>query len=95
MGFGSHHEPERTCVGCRSKAAKADLVRVARDPEGRVTVDQPGRLGGRGAYVHRKEECLARASRSGALERALKARLTPAQAATLMKELRESIGEHA
>lgn len=95
MGLSRRTEPERTCVGCRSKASKADLVRVARYPDGRVTVDRTGRVAGRGAYLHRRGECLARACRSGALERALKAGLTSAQAATLMKQLRESIGEHA
>jgi uncharacterized protein len=90
---GDRREPERTCVGCRIRAPKADLVRVVRRPGGGVAVDGTRRAAGRGAYVHRAVDCLDRAARSGALTRALKVGLTPAEAASLMTELRETIGE--
>ena len=80
------------CVGCRSRSAKADLVRVVRMPGGKVQVDASGRHAGRGAYVHRSPDCLARAARAGALARGLKARLAVPEAASLMQELREALG---
>jgi len=92
---GVRHEPERTCVGCRSKAPKPELVRVVRPPGGTATVDPTGKAPGRGAYVHRADECLARAARSGVLGRALKSGLSREETASLMKELKEAIGEHA
>ena len=45
------HIPERTCVACGSKKPKAELVRVARSPQGKVSVDHTGKAPGRGAYV--------------------------------------------
>ncbi len=61
--------PERQCVGCRTKKPKRELIRVVRSPEGAVSLDT-GRLPGRGAYLCRSAECLKRARKSRALERA-------------------------
>lgn len=46
-------------------------MRVVRTPEGSITLDLKGKVSGRGAYVCRKEDCLKRAVKSRALERAL------------------------
>ena len=46
------------------------MIRVVRSPEGEVSLDFKGKLPGRGAYVCPKQECLARARKSRALERA-------------------------
>ena len=45
------HIPERTCVACGTKKPKAQLVRIARSPQGTVSVDPVGKAPGRGAYV--------------------------------------------
>ena len=45
------HIPERTCVACSDKKPKTALVRLARSPQGVVSVDLTGRAPGRGAYV--------------------------------------------
>ncbi len=45
------HIPERTCIGCGNKKPKVELVRVARSPQGQVSVDNTGKAPGRGAYV--------------------------------------------
>lgn len=64
-------EPVRTCVGCRQRSAKSDLVRVV--AAGTVLQPDPrGRLPGRGAYLHRSSDCLALAVRRGAFARALR-----------------------
>jgi len=64
-------EPVRTCVGCGARGAPRELVRL-RVVDGRVEVDA-GRSGGRGAWVHAREACLARAERRRAYGRALRA----------------------
>ena len=43
--------PTRTCVLCRERRNKGDLLRIVRTPEGQVVFDRSGRLDGRGAYV--------------------------------------------
>ena len=67
--------PMRQCVGCREMKPKKELIRVVRSPEGAVSLDFKGRLPGRGAYVCPDAECLKRAKRSKALERAFSAPL--------------------
>ena len=62
--------PLRQCTGCREMKPKKELIRVVRSPEGEVSLDFKGKLPGRGAYVCPKQECLARARKSRALERA-------------------------
>jgi predicted RNA-binding protein YlxR (DUF448 family) len=64
-------EPVRTCLGCRQRASRSELVRiVARD--GRAVVDTTARLPGRGAWVHPAPGCVASVIRRNALGRALR-----------------------
>ena len=65
--------PERTCVGCRERAAKSELLRIVVD-EGEVVPDPRGTLPGRGAYVHPASVCLDLAVRRRAFPRAFKAK---------------------
>ena len=62
--------PQRMCVGCREKRDKKDLLRVVRTPEGQLVLDATGKKSGRGAYVCPDPECLKKARKSRALERA-------------------------
>ena len=62
--------PMRQCVGCREMKDKKSLIRVVRSPEGEISLDFVGKKPGRGAYVCRDVECLKRARKSRALERA-------------------------
>ena len=69
------HVPSRTCVACRTERPKRELVRLVRSPEGSVSVDETGKLNGRGAYLCQDPECWTLAQRRRALERALKVSL--------------------
>lgn len=62
--------PIRQCTGCREMKPKRELIRVVRSPEDEISIDFRGKKPGRGAYVCRSEECLKRAVKSKALERA-------------------------
>lgn len=64
-------EPVRTCVGCRVRAAKSDLLRVVA-VEGVLLPDPRGTSPGRGAHLHLDRECLALAERRRAFPRALR-----------------------
>ncbi|GHF92057.1 DNA-binding protein [Streptomyces thermodiastaticus] len=64
--------PERTCVGCRERAAKTELLRIVAI-EGACVPDPRGTLPGRGAYVHPALVCLDQAVRRRAFTRALRA----------------------
>ena len=79
--------PVRQCVGCREHRPKRELVRVVRSPEGAVSLDFSGKANGRGAYLCRNPECLRKAVRARALERACSAQVPEAVMARLEKEL--------
>ena len=51
--------PMRMCVGCREMKPKKELLRIVRSPEGEISVDRTN------------AECLHRARKIKALERAL------------------------
>ena len=63
--------PQRQCVGCREMKDKKALLRVVKAPDGTVSLDFGGKKPGRGAYVCHDVECLKKARKSRALERAL------------------------
>ncbi|MEV6398627.1 YlxR family protein [Streptomyces sp. NPDC051907] len=63
--------PERTCVGCRERAAKSDLLRIVATEDACVP-DHRGTLPGRGAYVHPASVCLDLAVRRRAFPRAFR-----------------------
>ena len=67
--------PLRQCVGCREHKPKPELIRVVRSPEGEVSLDFKGKKPGRGAYVCPDPNCLKKARKSRALERAFSAPL--------------------
>ena len=70
--------PMRMCVGCREMKPKAQLLRVVRPQEGEVRIDRTGKASGRGAYICPRPECLKKAQKSRALERALDAKIDEA-----------------
>ena len=79
--------PMRMCVGCREMKEKKSLIRVVRSPEGEVSLDPTGKKSGRGAYVCREGECLARALKQRQLERQLQAEMGPEVSAALQEAL--------
>ena len=62
--------PMRQCLGCREMKPKPELLRVVRSPEGEISLDTRGKKPGRGDICP-NSECLRRAVKSRALDRAL------------------------
>ena len=65
-------EPVRTCVGCRGRENKSDLIRLVRS-DGLIMVDVRRTQPGRGAYLHPRRKCWEQAFHRRALTRALPA----------------------
>lgn len=63
--------PMRTCVVTREKLPKQELIRVVRTPDGTVIIDSSGKANGRGAYVKKDINAIAKARKSKILERTL------------------------
>ena len=63
------HVPIRTCIVCRQKKAKSELIRLAIDDESKLIADRKGHLKGRGAYICRDQSCGKRLVLSNKLDR--------------------------
>ncbi len=67
--------PMRQCLGCREMKPKKELIRVVRSPEGEISLDFRGKAPGRGAYICPDAQCLKRAIKARALEKAFSAQI--------------------
>ena len=63
--------PVRTCVACRKRASRPDLLRVVFH-ENQLIVDDRAVLPGRGAWVHPSPKCLEQAVTRSSFTRALR-----------------------
>lgn len=82
---GGHrkHVPLRTCIICRQKRPKRELIRIVRTPEGGIEPDLRGKLSGRGAYCCPNRACWELALEPARLGRVLKCRVTAEDVAHL------------
>lgn len=67
--------PLRTCVITKESLPKQELLRIVRTPELDVVVDETGKVNGRGAYIKKDLEVLAKAQKSKALEKKLECKI--------------------
>lgn len=63
--------PMRTCIVTREKYEKKDLLRIVKNNEGQVFVDETGKANGRGAYIKKDIEVLEKAIKTKVLDRNL------------------------
>ena len=63
--------PLRTCVVTNEKLEKKYLIRIVKNNEGKVFVDETGKANGRGAYIKKDIETLEKAKKSKILDRKL------------------------
>jgi len=88
--------PVRTCIGCRERAAKRELVRVTAGSgaDGRLAAvpDPDATAPGRGAHLHPTTRCYDLAVRRKAFARALRAAagLSPVPVGTWLADLPET-----
>jgi predicted RNA-binding protein YlxR (DUF448 family) len=84
--------PQRTCVACRARAPKRDLVRIVRTKDGDVFVDTTGRANGRGASVCPRLECFERAA-AGGLGASLRSHLSEEDIERLRNDFEAAVAE--
>lgn len=70
------HIPQRTCVACREKKIKRELIRLVRGLDDTVAVDISGKAAGRGVYLCSAQPCWENGINRGRVEYSLKTRLT-------------------
>ena len=67
--------PQRTCSVCRTQKNKSELLRVVKNKDNIIKVDETGKKSGRGAYICYDMECLEKAQKSKRLEKALEIKI--------------------
>ena len=82
--------PMRMCVGCREMHPKKELIRVVCSNAGEIKVDHGGKAAGRGAYICNAVECLNKAIKTRALERALEHKISEDVFAQLKEDVSAS-----
>ena len=63
--------PMRTCVITHEKLPKQELLRIVRNKELGVKVDESGKLNGRGVYIKKDIEVLKKAKKNKILDKRL------------------------
>ncbi|TQQ84183.1 YlxR family protein [Peptacetobacter hominis] len=81
--------PQRKCIACQERDSKKGLIRIVKNKEGEIFLDPTGRANGRGAYICRSSECLQKAIKSKALNRAFKMEVPDEVYEHLLVELKE------
>ncbi|HET7629097.1 MAG TPA: YlxR family protein [Bacillales bacterium] len=65
--------PLRKCVATQEMKPKQELFRIVRTPEGDVLYDPSGKKSGRGTYLSKQPEAIAKARKQNILAKHLKA----------------------
>lgn len=81
--------PLRKCVGCSESKPKKELIRIVKNKEQEVFIDETGKANGRGAYVCKDIKCLNKAIKSKAIHKALGKDLSE----EAIESLRESLSD--
>ncbi|OPX36934.1 MAG: hypothetical protein B1H11_06660 [Desulfobacteraceae bacterium 4484_190.1] len=72
MGRGKGHVPIRTCISCKARRNKKELIRLVLNAQGQVIIDDRGNGQGRGVYVCRGKSCLSALEKRNLLSRAFR-----------------------
>ena len=81
--------PQRSCVVCRTKKDKNELIRIVRNQSNEINIDESGKKPGKGAYICDSLECLEKGIKSKALKRALEVEIPE----EIYENLRERISK--
>lgn len=84
--------PMRQCLGCREMKPKGELIRVVRSPEETISLDFRGKKPGRGAYLCPDSDCLAKAKKGRAIERAFSMQVPAEVYAELEEQMKAGDG---
>ena len=63
--------PMRTCVVSHEKLPKKELVRIVRNKDGEVFVDETGKINGKGVYLKKDLDIINKAEKSKILNKYL------------------------
>lgn len=67
--------PQRTCSVCRTQKNKNELLRIVKNKDNIIKIDETGKEPGRGAYICYNMECLKKAQKTKKIEQALEIKI--------------------
>lgn len=79
--------PQRKCIVCQERESKKGLMRIVKNKEGQIFIDPTKKANGRGAYICKDSECLKKAIKTKALNKAFKIEVSSEVYENLLKEL--------
>ncbi len=62
----------RMCISCRNMKDKKELVRIVKDKDSNIFIDETGKKNGRGAYICKNEDCLNKLQKQKLLNKTFK-----------------------
>ncbi|MBR1988133.1 MAG: YlxR family protein [Clostridia bacterium] len=81
-----HTKFERKCIACRNNFQQKEMLRIAKI-DNQILIDEKGKLGGRGCYICKNEQCFSLMMKKRLLNRAFKMNIT--------QEVYDKLGEYA
>ena len=99
---GTVRIPQRTCIGCRTTSGAPGLVRFIA-PMGELILEadrktvqtvirQAGGSRGRGAWLHLRKECVARAVKTQSFARAFRRVVSEVDSSTILAQMQAYAG---
>lgn len=76
----------RKCLATQEQLPKKELIRIVKNNQGEILIDQTGRANGRGAYLKRSVEAVELAHTKHLLDRSLEAKV-PEEIYQTLKEM--------
>ncbi len=67
--------PQRKCIVCGELKDKGDLLRIVKNKEEGILIDETGKVNGRGAYVCKDDTCIKGLRKSNKLNQAFKMKI--------------------
>ncbi len=76
-------------MGCNEVKSKRELIRIVREPDGKITLDERGKISGRGVYICPDLTCFAKARKANRLSRSLEVEIPDEVYKNLEERLKE------
>ena len=86
-------EVSRTCIGCGEVHDKKTMIRIVKDLQGIIKADDTGRANGRGAYICLNEDCLEKAVKKQALNKAFNMQVSKDTVSEVSEYIRKRLAE--
>jgi len=66
----------RTCCVCRKVYPKKEMIRIVKNKEGKIFIDNSGKSDGRGAYICDSDDCKLKAKKLKSLNKTFKCQIS-------------------